>query len=276
MTALVAPQSPTPYCQSVRPARQRRRRPIPFPALDAGDSELLGTDDEPAEAFDPRDQVRRGPGGGAVRPRPTLTKAKLKKLPRKPPRRRNRHLPNPRRVKKSLRLLSPRKAALVQTSSAEDRSTVIGNGRLGNDERALNFLRGNTDFTKELDTLRKKIDEAAVIDQTVVSSGVVMATSLSVGYVVWMTRGGLLLLSLVSSMPAWRLVDPIPVLGRLRDKRDEQEDEAAESLRSLVEGEKAEAIPTRMPRASVRGLSATSIPRRGNKSWPFVRLQLAY
>ena len=74
------------------------------------------------------------------------------------------------------------------------------------------------------------------IDPTVIGSGVVMATGISVGYVVWMTRGGLLLLTLVSSMPAWRLVDPIPVLGRLRDKRDE-EDEAGESLRSLVEGD---------------------------------------
>jgi hypothetical protein len=37
---------------------------------------------------------------------------------------------------------------------------------------------------------------------------------MSVGYVVWLFRGGLLLGSLLSSLPAWHVIDPLPVLAR--------------------------------------------------------------
>jgi hypothetical protein len=58
---------------------------------------------------------------------------------------------------------------------------------------------------------------------------------LSVGYVIWLTRGGLLLASLLSSLPAWRLIDPIAVLAQLRtDDEDDRDDE--ESLDSLLSG----------------------------------------
>ena len=43
--------------------------------------------------------------------------------------------------------------------------------------------------------------------------------------------GGLLITSLLSSLPAWRYVDPLPVLGRLRGDDDEDD----ESLESIVE-----------------------------------------
>ena len=54
--------------------------------------------------------------------------------------------------------------------------------------------------------------------------------SLSVGYVVWMLRGGVLITSLLAQMPAWRIVDPLVVLESL-DKSDEDD----ESIGSLVE-----------------------------------------
>ena len=56
---------------------------------------------------------------------------------------------------------------------------------------------------------------------------------LSIGYVIWLTRGGLLLASLLSSLPAWRLIDPIAVLAYLgTDDEDDRDDE--ESLDSLL------------------------------------------
>ena len=63
------------------------------------------------------------------------------------------------------------------------------------------------------------------------------ATSLglSVGYVLWLLRGGVLLSSLLSSLPAWRLVDPLPILGRLDDEDDEDdEQDEDDSLEALV------------------------------------------
>lgn len=48
------------------------------------------------------------------------------------------------------------------------------------------------------------------------------------GYVVWLLRGGLLLTSLLSSLPAWHIIDPWPVLSRFKRSDEEQEDDASE------------------------------------------------
>jgi hypothetical protein len=53
---------------------------------------------------------------------------------------------------------------------------------------------------------------------------------------VWLLRGGVLVSTLLSSLPAWRLVDPLPVLGRIDDDADDDADESEsdDSLESLV------------------------------------------
>jgi hypothetical protein len=71
------------------------------------------------------------------------------------------------------------------------------------------------------------------LEQALVGSSVAMTAGLSIGYVVWLTRGGLLLASMASSIPVWRLVDPIPILASLA-LRSEEEGEDAESLDSMV------------------------------------------
>ena len=65
-----------------------------------------------------------------------------------------------------------------------------------------------------------------------VGSTLGIASALSIGYALLLTRGGLLLTSLLSSMPAWRLIDPLPVLARLGagDREDEADDESLDSL----------------------------------------------
>jgi hypothetical protein len=71
-----------------------------------------------------------------------------------------------------------------------------------------------------LDKVRDELSELAQIEATVVGSSAVVTTGLSVGYVVWLARGGRLLASLLSSMPAWRAIDPLPVLANFRDSED--------------------------------------------------------
>ena len=62
--------------------------------------------------------------------------------------------------------------------------------------------------------------------------------SLTVGYVVWMLRGGILISSLLAQMPAWSMVDPLTVLDSL-----DQSDEDDESLGSLMEQGQSEFEP---------------------------------
>ena len=59
---------------------------------------------------------------------------------------------------------------------------------------------------------------------------------LSLAYFVWIFRAGSLISSVLSSMPAWNFVDPLPILesmgsGRRRDNDDE-------GLEGLVSGSK--------------------------------------
>jgi hypothetical protein len=51
-------------------------------------------------------------------------------------------------------------------------------------------------------------------------------------YVIWLIRGGLLLSSVLSSLPAWRFVDPLPVLAY----REDEAEEDGSSLEALVDG----------------------------------------
>ncbi|MDJ0786718.1 MAG: Ig-like domain-containing protein [Myxococcota bacterium] len=96
----------------------------------------------------------------------------------------------------------------------------------------LGFLNPETGFASELERLEEVRIEQARLEQTVVGSSVAMSAGLSIGYLVWLTRGGLLIASMASSIPVWRLVDPIPVLASLALGETDEDD--AESLDSML------------------------------------------
>jgi hypothetical protein len=84
-----------------------------------------------------------------------------------------------------------------------------------------------------LNEMRQSLSEEARFTASSLAVAAAATLGLSVGYVIWLLRGGVLVSSLLSSLPAWRLVDPLPILGRLDD--DEDDDDAAdETLESLV------------------------------------------
>ncbi len=85
------------------------------------------------------------------------------------------------------------------------------------------------EFFQELDRLRDNAEEQTRSSGTLVTSNLVATAGLSVGYLFWLLRTEVLIGSLLSSLPAWRLVDPLPVLGRLVDD-DEDDDDSLESL----------------------------------------------
>ena len=96
-------------------------------------------------------------------------------------------------------------------------------------------------FLGDLDAAQEDIQALMGMQTQVVSSSIAVTSGLSVGYVLWLTRGGLLVASLLSSLPAWRLIDPIPVLAQLR-LEGESDDEEDESLDSLVSKGRPEAL----------------------------------
>jgi len=68
----------------------------------------------------------------------------------------------------------------------------------------------------------------------VAGTATVVSVGMSVVYLVWAIRVGSILSSFLSSMPAWKLVDPLPILDQASEKIEgDEEDE--ESLESMVD-----------------------------------------
>ena len=65
---------------------------------------------------------------------------------------------------------------------------------------------------------KEDVKEEALQEQGVMASSVVVTTGFSIGYVLWLARGGALLASLASAIPAWTSMDPLPVLSNYKGR----------------------------------------------------------
>jgi hypothetical protein len=65
---------------------------------------------------------------------------------------------------------------------------------------------------------KEDVQEEVAQEQGVMASSVVVTTGFSIGYVLWLARGGALLASLASAIPAWTSVDPLPVLSNYKGR----------------------------------------------------------
>ncbi|MFZ2648775.1 MAG: cadherin-like domain-containing protein, partial [Burkholderiaceae bacterium] len=96
---------------------------------------------------------------------------------------------------------------------------------------------------QELDQLRDAAESSRHMAKDVQSASVMVSTGLSVGYVLWLARGGVLMASLMSALPAWAMVDPLPVLAQVK-RRDGPDDpklddgDADDALENLFSKEK--------------------------------------
>lgn len=88
-----------------------------------------------------------------------------------------------------------------------------------------------------LDTLRDSLNEqhesAVTLENIVVGTTTAVTGSLTVGYVIWLIRGGSLLATMMSVMPTWMSFDPLPVMDRFEE---DQVNDDTESLASIVSG----------------------------------------
>ncbi|MFT5697762.1 MAG: hypothetical protein ACI8ZB_000616 [Desulforhopalus sp.] len=84
---------------------------------------------------------------------------------------------------------------------------------------------------KSLESFREQTEQEASIEKTVVGSAIAASTGLSAGYVIWLLRSGALLSSILSSLPAWQLADPLAVLAGAKRREDEEDD----SIESIIE-----------------------------------------
>ena len=103
-------------------------------------------------------------------------------------------------------------------------------------------LLARRDFLRDLDELRDNVNDRISFNNVVVGSTMAISTGFSVGYVAWLARSGALLSSVLTSLPAWHFVDPLPVLAFVKKKsKEDQDDDDDDSLESMVKESDEEA-----------------------------------
>lgn len=87
----------------------------------------------------------------------------------------------------------------------------------------------STEFSGQLDRMRAALQEDLDLNRNVTISVAGVSLGLSLVYVLWLIRGGVLMGSYLSALPAWRVLDPLPVLSRVDDEAQE-DDEALDAV----------------------------------------------
>jgi hypothetical protein len=100
------------------------------------------------------------------------------------------------------------------------------------------------ELNRNLNALREQLTNTDKGRQQLMASSIALTTGLSMGYVIWLIRGGALLGSMLSSMPLWNMIDPLPVLNRVGARGARNDDaEGDASLEKLFDTERPDRTP---------------------------------
>ena len=91
----------------------------------------------------------------------------------------------------------------------------------------------------ELAGMESILEDSGLFHRWMVGSAVGLTTGLTVGYVFWTVRAGYLLTGLIAQMPAWRFVDPLPILNSLSGDAGPSDGESLESILQASHGDAA-------------------------------------
>ena len=73
--------------------------------------------------------------------------------------------------------------------------------------------------------MRSEVREEVALEHSLVMSAAGVSLGVSLVYLLWLIRGGVLMGSWLSAMPAWRLLDPLPVLARPDEEGEDEEED---------------------------------------------------
>ena len=88
---------------------------------------------------------------------------------------------------------------------------------------------------QELDEFHENLESGLQFRDVAIGSVGTIVSGFTVGYVLWALRSGLLLTSLLASLPAWTMFDPLVIVTGNGTRDEDQE----ESLEQLVEKQAA-------------------------------------
>ncbi len=88
-------------------------------------------------------------------------------------------------------------------------------------------------FGKQMDSVEDEVNKSLQLTKVLAGSAGAVTTGLSVGYIIWILRGGVLLSGLLAQMPAWAMLDPLLVVDGAGN------DDDRETIHTIVDKQKA-------------------------------------
>ncbi len=85
-------------------------------------------------------------------------------------------------------------------------------------------------IARDLDEQQKILKDSTTTNLEFGTRAVTVTSGFSIGYLIWLLRGGVLIGSVMSSLPAWRTLDPLPVLNNMDDDIGDSDSETLESM----------------------------------------------
>jgi nucleoside permease NupC len=89
-------------------------------------------------------------------------------------------------------------------------------------------------FWQALNQNSERMETQSSVAEVLLGGTAAIASSITVGYLVWLIKGGQVLAAIMANLPAWQLIDPLPILNSIID-----DDEDEDSLHKIIiEGER--------------------------------------
>ncbi len=127
----------------------------------------------------------------------------------------------------------------IMASDANDTdSPAAREGRSGSvnglsEDAGITSLGQSARLWRDLDQFQQSLDSDLQLNAVTIGSVGTLVSGFTVGYVLWVLRSGLLLSSLLASLPAWTMFDPMLIMPVGSTQDDGQE----ESLEQIVESQ---------------------------------------
>jgi hypothetical protein len=96
------------------------------------------------------------------------------------------------------------------------------------------YLTADGGLWEDLEHVSEDVQSEQFYSKITVGTAAIASTGLTVGFVVWALRGGLLLSSVLVQAPAWRRFDPLVVLDRVVPDRQTRDADNVETLQSIA------------------------------------------
>ena len=131
--------------------------------------------------------------------------------------------------------------ALAQSRSEVQQSVIERSygARKGSEQStfSINAIGNSGILWDQLDSLQDSLSRLSIARIGTGSIGALSGASITIGYVTWIFRGGVLLSSVLASSPIWRFMDPLVIMDEVEFAEDDENDEVGVSLESIVNQE---------------------------------------